>query len=183
MPTSLSVVNAVADVASSAEMPSVAAVAWTLRPAAPPSIVRRAAEAPPASALRVISAWSGPGSAIIASEASAKVRRFEADMALSVPLPTHDVQYMSSHRSIDSIYDRSGPPADPRCRRPHRLGHRRRQGTALLAAVAQPPPRPTRARNGRPATAAGRARDPSDARRSTVGRARRGDPRARRGSR
>src|SRR5262249_49953293 len=41
------------------------------RPLAPPSIVRSPAARPPTSALRTMSAWSGPGIAIRTSEASA----------------------------------------------------------------------------------------------------------------
>ena len=73
MPTTFSAVNATAEATSSAETPSAAAVAWMVRPDAPPSIVNRPAPRPPESALRVISAWSGPGMTISTRAAARNV--------------------------------------------------------------------------------------------------------------
>ena len=69
MPTIFRVAYAVAEVASSAEMPKAAAEACRDRPLAPPSTVRTPAPRPRIAVLRMTRAWSGPGSAMRTREA------------------------------------------------------------------------------------------------------------------
>src|SRR3954454_5963975 len=86
------------------------------------------------------------------------------------------------NQSIELMDARSHPAADTRCRRSDGLCHRGRQGLALLATLAQPPPRPARGGDRCSAAATGRPGDPSHARRGAARQPRRGDPGTRRRS-
>jgi hypothetical protein len=82
-PTIFNTVNAVAEASSSADSPSAAAPACTVSPRTPPSIVNTPPYRPPTRALRVIRAWSGPGSMI-------STRAAIANVVMDLTMPPHD---------------------------------------------------------------------------------------------
>ncbi len=75
-PTLFTTMNAVAEVARMAEMPSADAVACTRHPSPMPSVVNDAARRPPASVLRVTSAMSAPGKMVRSAARARKAQRW-----------------------------------------------------------------------------------------------------------